>query len=245
MSGLHVAVIMDGNGRWAQERGMPRWRGHIAGLDSVREIVRAAPAMGVETLTLYAFSSDNWKRPAGEIRKLFWLLREYSRKERDELVERGVRVTMIGRRDRLPTGSRFAIERLEKITQNGTTLNLRLAIDYSARSEITRAIREAVEQGTSLTTEEIGRFLTRGVHDPDLLIRTAGERRLSDFLLWESAYTEFFFTPVAWPDFRPHHLEAALADFEGRERRFGGIISLNPRALPAVGELTEKAEKVV
>jgi len=149
MSGLHVAVIMDGNGRWAQERGMPRWRGHIAGLDSVREIVRAAPAMGVETLTLYAFSSDNWKRPAGEIRKLFWLLREYSRKERDELVERGVRVTMIGRRDRLPTGSRFAIERLEKITQNGTTLNLRLAIDYSARSEITRAIREAVEQGTS------------------------------------------------------------------------------------------------
>jgi len=236
--GLHVAVIMDGNGRWARSRGMPRWRGHLAGVESVRDAVRAAPDLGVTTLTLYAFSSDNWKRPAAEVGRLFWLLREYCARERAELLENGVRVTGIGRRDRIPRSALAELTRTERETAGESRLNLRLAIDYSSQSEVTRATLELLRrvQTGSLTAAEISTELlhqtvTGGVPAPDLLIRTAGEQRLSDFLLWELAYAELYFTTVLWPDFRRADLTRALADFRRRERRFGGL-GARPAILP-------------
>ena len=231
MSGLHVAIIMDGNGRWARRRGKPRWRGHVAGVDSVRDVVRGAPDLGVTTLTLYAFSSDNWKRPSAEVGRLFWLLREYCQREQEELRQNGVRVTGIGRRDRIPRSALAALEAAEAHTRDGTRLHLRLAIDYSARWAITEAAREmasAVERGAiaadEITPEALHTEITRVVPEPDILIRTAGEQRLSDFMLWESAYAELVFTPVLWPDFRREHLAAAIAEYQRRERRFGGLV---------------------
>jgi len=227
---LHVAIIMDGNGRWAQQRGLPRWRGHLAGVRSVRSVVRAAPELGVTTLTLYAFSCDNWNRPRKEVVRLFDLLAEYCAKERPKLLERGVRVSAIGRRDRIPPRSLNALEELESATRHGTTLHLRLAIDYSARAAITDAVRALTAQvyaGTlgphEIESATIDQFITGGVPVPDLLVRTAGEQRLSDFLLWESAYAELYFTERPWPEFRGEHLAQALVDFRGRERRFGGL----------------------
>ncbi|HEX9579506.1 MAG TPA: polyprenyl diphosphate synthase [Gemmatimonadales bacterium] len=231
MSGLHVAIIMDGNGRWARRRGKPRWRGHVAGVDSVRDVVRGSPDLGVTTLTLYAFSSDNWKRPSAEVGRLFWLLREYCQREQEELRQNGVRVTGIGRRDRIPRSALAALEAAEAHTRDGTRLHLRLAIDYSARWAITEAAREmasAVERGAiaadEITPEALHTEITRVVPEPDILIRTAGEQRLSDFMLWESAYAELVFTPVLWPDFRREHLAAAIAEYQRRERRFGGLV---------------------
>ena len=228
MSGLHVAIIMDGNGRWARSRRKPRWRGHLAGVDSVRDVVRAAPDLGVRTLTLYAFSSDNWKRPPTEVGRLFWLLREYCARERDELLANGVRLTAIGRRDRIPASALRALEAVEQVTAGGTTLDLRLAIDYSARAAITTATKtlaRRVARGElrvdALTDRELNDAITGGVPAPDLLIRTAGERRLSDFMLWELAYTELYFETATWPEFGRSHLEHALADFRRQERRFG------------------------
>ena len=230
MSGLHVAIIMDGNGRWARAQGKPRWRGHLAGVDSVRNVVRAAPDLGVRVLTLYAFSSDNWKRPAMEVGRLFWLLRRYCIGERDELVANGVRVTAIGRRDRIPAAALRALEQLERDTAEGTKLHLRLAIDYSSRAAIAEAVRTLARQvaegrlaPAEMTEQKLNHLITRGVVQPDLLIRTAGERRLSDFLLWEVAYTELYFSPTAWPAFHREHLAEALADFRRRERRFGAV----------------------
>ncbi len=230
MSGLHVAIIMDGNGRWARSQRKPRWQGHLAGVDSVRDVVRAAPDLGVQTLTLYAFSSDNWKRPPTEVGRLFWLLREYCARERDELLANGVRLTAIGRRDRIPKSALKALEAVERDTASGTTLNLRLAIDYSARAAVTSATKELarrVARGelalNALTDRELDRAITAGVPAPDLLVRTAGERRLSDFLLWELAYAELYFESATWPEFRREHLERALADFHRRERRFGAV----------------------
>lgn len=230
MSGLHVAIIMDGNGRWARAQGKPRWRGHLAGVDSVRNVVRAAPDLGVRVLTLYAFSSDNWKRPAMEVGRLFWLLRRYCIGERDELVANGVRVTAIGRRDRIPTSALRALEQLERDTAEGTKLHLRLAIDYSSRAAIAEAVRTLAQQvaegrltPAEMTEQKLDHIVTGGVAQPDLLIRTAGERRLSDFLLWEVAYTELYFSPTAWPAFHREHLAEALADFRRRERRFGAV----------------------
>ncbi len=223
---------MDGNGRWARERGLPRWRGHLAGVESVRDVVRGAPELGITTLTLYAFSSDNWKRPTGEVGRLFWLLREYCRREETELRRNGVRVLAIGRRDRIPASARTALETIEHRTRRGDTLLLRLAIDYSARWAIARVAAEmAAEAGegrldpTRVTVEELHRRLACGVPDPDLVVRTAGEQRLSDFLLWESAYAELYYSPVYWPDFRRADLATALSDFQGRERRFGAVES--------------------
>jgi len=244
MSGLHVAIIMDGNGRWARRRGSPRWRGHLAGVESVRDVVRGAPDLGVTTLTLYAFSADNWKRPPGEVGRLFWLLREYCQREQEELRDNGVRVTAIGRRDRIPRSALAALERAEAYTADGTRLHLRLAIDYSARWAISEAARELarrVDRG-SLTPEEISpdalqAQITRLVPEPDVLIRTAGEQRLSDFLLWELAYTELVFTGVLWPDFRREHVAQAIAEFQRRERRFGGLVA----ARSAVQELVVAA----
>ena len=230
MSGLHVAIIMDGNGRWARAQGKPRWRGHLAGVDSVRNVVRAAPDLGVRVLTLYAFSSDNWKRPPMEVGRLFWLLRRYCIGERDELVANGVRVTAIGRRDRIPTSALRALEQLERDTAEGTKLHLRLAIDYSSRAAIAEAVRTLAQQvaegrltPAEMTEQKLDHIVTQGVAQPDLLIRTAGERRLSDFLLWEVAYTELYFSPTAWPAFHREHLAEALADFRRRERRFGAV----------------------
>ncbi len=228
--GLHVAIIMDGNGRWAKLRGLPRWRGHLAGVDSVRSVVRAAPDLNVTALTMYAFSSDNWKRPATEVGRLFWLLREYCVKERKELLKEGVRVTAIGRRDRIPRSALRELEEIERVTAENSRLNLRLAIDYSARWAISHAARRVAElvRNGVLTPEELDAAalhaqISDGVPDPDLLIRTAGEKRVSDFLLWELAYTEFYFTPRYWPEFTSDDLAEAVAEFAGRERRFGGI----------------------
>jgi undecaprenyl diphosphate synthase len=237
MSGLHVAIIMDGNGRWARRRGQPRWRGHLAGVESVRDVVRGSPDLGVTTLTLYAFSSDNWKRPPAEVGRLFWLLREYCKREQEELRENGVRVTAIGRRDRIPRSARAALEAAEAYTRGGARLHLRLAIDYSARWAISEAARElarGVAKGAigtdEVTPEALHTEITRLVPEPDLLIRTAGEQRLSDFMLWELAYAELIFTPGLWPDFRREHLGEAIAEFQRRERRFGGLAAGRPTA---------------
>jgi undecaprenyl diphosphate synthase len=230
MSGLHVAIIMDGNGRWARRRGTPRWRGHLAGVDTVRQIVRAAPDLGVTTLSLYAFSADNWKRPATEVGRLFWILREYCRREQQELRTNGVRLVAFGRRDRIPRSARQALEEAEAFTRDGRRMLLRLAIDYSSRWAITEAARELARQvkrgldPERVSVDALHAEITRLVPEPDLLIRTAGEQRLSDFLLWESAYAELYFAPTYWPDFQPPHLEAAIAEYNHRERRFGGLV---------------------
>jgi undecaprenyl diphosphate synthase len=236
MSGLHVAIIMDGNGRWAKRRGLPRWRGHLAGVDSVRDVVRAAPDLGVTTLTLYAFSADNWKRPPTEVGRLFWLLREYCRREQEELRENGARLEAFGRRDRIPRSARAALEEAERVTRGGKRMLLRLAIDYSSRWAIAEATRQLARQvqARALDPEQISvdtfhTQLTQLLPEPDLLIRTAGEQRLSDFLLWEAAYAELYFTPHFWPEFRRSHLETAINEFRRRERRFGGLA---PAAAP-------------
>jgi undecaprenyl diphosphate synthase len=220
--GLHVAIIMDGNGRWAQARGLPRGAGHRAGSAAVRRVVEAAPAQGVGVLTLYAFSSDNWKRPGPEVGTLMRLLENYLRTEVASCVEKGVRVEVLGRRDRLPARVRDAIVTTERRTAAGRALRLRLAIDYSSRDAIVRAAAHRPK-----SREELARHLEPAIHPPapdvDLLIRTGGEQRLSDFLLWESAYAELYFTEVAWPDFDGGSLAGAIAEFDRRQRRFGGL----------------------
>lgn len=208
-AGLHVAIIMDGNGRWAQARGWPRTAGHRAGAETVRRVTEAAPGLGIGTLTLYAFSSDNWKRPRPEVDALLRLFARYMRQETARCIEQGVRFTVIGRRDRLPARLVSLIEETERQTAGGSRLWLRVAVDYSAR--------EAIRRG------EVG-------PDVDLLIRTGGEQRLSDFLLWESAYAELHFCRVAWPDFAERDLSLALEEYRRRERRFGAV---EPMVVPA------------
>lgn len=243
MSGMHVGIIMDGNGRWARAQGRPRWRGHLAGVDSVRDVVRGAPEMGITTLTLYAFSADNWKRPPGEVGRLFWLLREYCRRERAELVESGVRVTHVGRRDRIPASALGELDRTLNATARGGRLHLRLAIDYGSRWALTEAVRIVSRQVSSgdlgpddISLNLLDRILAGNVPHPDLIVRTAGEQRLSDFLLWESAYAELYFTNVLWPDFRRQDLALAVSEFERRERRFGAVTApAEPSHVTAVG----------
>lgn len=219
---LHVGIIMDGNGRWATARGLPRALGHKAGVAAIRRVVEAAPGQGIGTLTLYAFSSDNWRRPQDEVGALMGLLRLYLRDEADRLARAGVRLTVIGRRDRLPEGIAEAIGRAETLTAAGTALHLRIAIDYSARAAILAAA--ALMGAGTLSAAEFGHRVSGGpVPDVDLVIRTSGEQRLSDFLLWESAYAELHFTPRHWPDFDASDLALALIAFAGRERRFGGL----------------------
>jgi undecaprenyl diphosphate synthase len=220
---LHVAIIMDGNGRWAARRGLPRTAGHRAGADAVRRVVEAAPALGITTLTLFAFSSDNWRRPRDEVAALMSLLRRYLQAELARLIDNDVRLTVIGRRDRLPDGIGNAIADAEQRSAAGRRLNLRIAIDYSARDAIASAAAAwRLERPPS--REEFSRLLTGDApHDVDLLIRTSGEKRLSDFLLWEAAYAELCFLDVLWPDFGADDLRLALADFHRRERRFGAL----------------------
>jgi len=236
-SPLHVAIIMDGNGRWATARGLPREAGHHAGVAALRAVVEAAPRLAVTTLSAYAFSTDNWRRPAHEVAVLMGILRRFLNNEIARLAAAGVRVKVMGRRDRLPDGIADLISQAEAATAEGTSLDLRIAIDYSGRDSILAAVSTA--SPASLTREEISRRLEQrgGGPDIDLLIRTSGEQRLSDFMLWEAAYAELYFTETLWPDFDGKELERALNTYRVRERRFGGLPQGAPapdRALAAV-----------
>jgi len=225
----HVAIIMDGNGRWAEQRGMPRWKGHEMGAQSVRRVSEAACRRAIPILTLFAFSSENWKRPAKEIQILFSLFLRYLVSERQNLLQKGIRISAIGRRDRLPPLVREALCATEAATRNGECLHLRIALDYGSRHEIVEAVRALAcdVAGKTLKPEDISedsinRKLS-DVPDPDLIIRTAGERRLSNFLLWQAAYSEFYFSPKLWPDFGEEDLESAIADYRSRTRKFGAL----------------------
>lgn len=227
----HVAIIMDGNGRWARERHLPRPLGHRAGMQAVREAVEAAIEAGVGVLTLFAFSEENWNRPHTEIGALMGLLEEYIARETEELRANGVEVHALGDLARLQPTAREALDRLIDATRGGTKLLLNLAISYSSRAEIARAARrlaEDVVQGR-LALEDVDedalalRLYTAGLPDPDLLVRTSGELRVSNFLLWQIAYTELFISPVLWPDFSRRHLYEAVLAYQGRERRFGRV----------------------
>jgi undecaprenyl diphosphate synthase len=215
---------MDGNGRWATRKGLPRRAGHAAGVEAVQRVVEAAPGLGVGTLTLYAFSADNWRRPETEVRFLMGLLRRYLETEMARLARSGARLTVIGRRDRLPGDIAAAITDAEQRTAAGSELHVRVAIDYSARDAILAAAAAAARPD-DFTREGFARLLTGqdGHQDVDLLIRTGGEQRLSDFLLWECAYAELYFTDRLWPDFGAGDLAEALTSFHRRERRFGGL----------------------
>jgi undecaprenyl diphosphate synthase len=219
---LHVAIIMDGNGRWATRRGLGRSAGHRAGVAAVRPIVEHSAEIGVSVLTLFAFSSDNWRRPPQEVDALMRLLRAYLRLDLDRFIKSGAKLTVIGRRDRLPPRLRKEIARAEAASAGGTKLNLRIAFDYSSREAIAQAAAAfAAEPEPSL--DRFGQLVAPGADTVDLLIRTGGEKRLSDFLLWESAYAELYFTDKMWPEFGPADLEAAVDEFRGRERRFGKV----------------------
>lgn len=229
----HVAIIMDGNGRWARARGRPREFGHRAGMEAVREVVEGSIQAGVEVLTLYAFSQENWHRPQREVRALMGLLQLYVRRERDELKEKGVEVHAIGELSRLGPRTRSALLSVVEHTCGGSALKLNLAISYGARAEIVRAARalaERVQRGT-LVPAEIDEALfaselyTAADPDPDLLIRTSGELRISNFMLWQLAYTELHVSPVLWPDFTREHLFSAILDYQRRERRFGRVLA--------------------
>ncbi len=224
-STLHAAIIMDGNGRWALARGLPRPAGHRAGVETVRRVVDSAPDLGIGILTLFAFSSDNWKRPGGEVAGLMALLAEYMERETPRAVENGIRLQAIGRRDRLEPDLRNAIARAEEATAAGSRLWVRMAVDYSGRDAILAAARNLLE----ISRESLDRALGPPV---DLLIRTGGERRLSDFLLWECAYAELVFSRRMWPDFGSEDLAGAVREFRGRERRFGAVPQQPVRVAP-------------
>ena len=225
----HVAIIMDGNGRWAKARGLPRLAGHRAGAQAVRRAVEAAVQAGVSWLTLYAFSSENWRRPADEVLELTGLLRHYIRQELAEMGRQGVRVRVLGDRGRFDADTQADLAQTERSTKGNTRLNLNVALSYGARDEILAAARAAAEAAVAgrldpaaLDEAAFGRLLyTAGMPDPDLVIRTSGEHRLSNFLLWQSAYAELVFLDVLWPDFNAAELDAALAEYARRERRFG------------------------
>ena len=236
--GLHAGIIMDGNGRWAEARGWPRVAGHREGAKAVRRVIEAAPDLGIATLTLYAFSSDNWRRPPEEVAALMELFVHYLRSEAAECIEKGVRISVIGRRDRLSPIVRAAMDETERLTRDGRRLQVRLAVDYSSRDAILEAARKAARQAAvaagmdtpppHLSRESFSYLLAEAMHadeaaDLDLLIRSGGEQRISDFMLWEAAYAEMVFTPRMWPDFDAEDLAQALEEFRRRERRFGAV----------------------
>ena len=229
----HVAIIMDGNGRWAAARGLPRGEGHRRGVEALRRTIRAAGDIGIEIVTIFSFSAENWSRPAGEVRELMGLLRRFIRNDLAELHKSGVRVRVIGERDDLdPDIGRLLVE-AEELTRDNDKLTLVVAFNYGARQEIARAARRIAEEAVQgrlaaadVTVETVGRFLDApDLPDPDLIIRTSGEQRLSNFLLWQAAYSELVFVPVNWPDFDRAALEAAIREYRQRERRFGGLIA--------------------
>jgi undecaprenyl diphosphate synthase len=225
----HVAIIMDGNGRWAEARGLPRNRGHLAGVESVKEVVRSVHDLGLEYLTLYAFSSENWNRPDAEVSELMRLLEVYLEDNLEEAQERGVRLRVMGQLERLPEATRAAVDRAVETTRGNRNGDLIFALSYGGRAEIVDAARRLIrsaEEGSvdpDLLDEKTfaAHLYLPDVPDPDLLVRTGNECRISNFLLWQVAYTEIYTTPVMWPDFRREHLEAAIREFQSRERRFG------------------------
>jgi undecaprenyl diphosphate synthase len=227
----HVAIIMDGNGRWAESRGLPRSAGHHKGVEAVRRTVRAAMELGVQYLTIFSFSSENWSRPAAEIDDLMGLMKLFVRRDLAELHQNGVRIRVIGERDRVDPELLALIDDAVALTSDNVALNLVIAFNYGSRAEIAKAARRLAERAldgaivpADITPEALAAALdTHGVPDPDLLIRTSGELRLSNFLLWQSAYTEFVFLEAYWPDFGRELLERAIEEFRGRIRRFGGI----------------------
>lgn len=224
---LHAAIIMDGNGRWATARGLPRIAGHKEGAKAVRRTVETAPKLGITTLTLYAFSQDNWQRPRTEVDALMRLFRSYLLSETDECIENGIQIEVIGRRDRFTPGLLAAIESAEQRTEACRSLHLRIAVDYSSKYSLLRAA-ELVPPSAHLTEQNFARLISQANNsvstpDVDFLIRTGGEQRLSDFLLWECAYAELIFTSRMWPDFDATDLEDAVAQFHGRQRRFGRV----------------------
>lgn len=227
----HVAIIMDGNGRWAKARGLPRLAGHRAGVEALRKTVRAAPDLGISWLTVYAFSSENWSRPKSEVSDLMGLLKLFIRRDLAELHQAGVRVRIIGDKDGLQHDILSLLEEAEALTAGNEALTLVIAFNYGGRDEIVRAARRlarSVADGAidadAITADLFAASLdTNGIPDPELIIRTSGELRLSNFLLWQAAYSELVFLPCYWPDFNSEHLAEALRDFSGRERRFGGI----------------------
>jgi len=227
----HVAVIMDGNGRWARARGLPRYRGHAAGMTAVRETIEGACEAGVRVLTLFAFSTENWNRPEREIGALMRLLQAYVKREAAELIRQGVEVHVHGDVERLAAGPRKAVGQIEELTRGGATLHLNLMISYSGRAELARAARrlaQKVKRG-ELEPEQVdeaalaGELYTADLPEPDLLIRTSGEQRISNFMLWQLAYTELYITPTLWPDFSREHLFEALHEYQKRDRRFGRV----------------------
>ncbi len=228
----HVAIIMDGNGRWAKERGWSRSEGHRLGTENVRRVVRALARRGVGYVTIYAFSTENWDRPAHEVHSLMELLGRTIESETAVLHAEGVRIRHLGRLDRLPESLQAAVERSVELTRHNTTINLSVAFDYGGREEIVGAARRLIESGVDardLTEQMLAAELyTAGMPDPDLIIRTAGEMRLSNFLLWQSAYAEYYSTSTLWPDFDETHLELALEEYERRQRRFGRIEAAAP-----------------
>lgn len=242
---LHVAIIMDGNGRWAVRRGLARSAGHRAGIQAVRRVVEAAPDCGIATLTLFAFSSDNWMRPRDEVKSLMWMLRGYLRSETRRFIESGARLIVIGRRDRLAAQLRAEIHRVERATAHGRRLTVRVAIDYSSRDSILRAAAR-LPAGRLPSREDFARLLASPLaiadtappveSEVDLLIRTGGEQRLSDFMLWESAYAELLFSDLMWPEFGADDLRAAVEEFHRRERRFGALRIPKSNAAFAPGE---------
>ncbi len=234
----HIGIIMDGNGRWAEMRGLPRLEGHRRGVIRVREIIETAYRMGVEGLTLYTFSIENWRRPNDEVAVIMGLLEETLKGEFSAFIERGIRFRVIGNRERLPEELRGFIEFIEKATENNRQLTLQCALSYGGRDELIRAIKRAVYLNLStneITEECISNLLdTAGIPDPDLIIRTSGEQRLSNFLLWQSAYSEFYFTPTLWPDFTKEELLESIYEYQTRERRFGSITDKTPKCTSIV-----------
>ena len=222
----HVAIIMDGNGRWAKERGLLRVQGHRAGLETLREIVRHSQRLGVKYLTVYAFSTENWKRPKDEVSGIFKLVVKYVQTELAELCENNVRVSILGNWDDLavPQESKDSLKVLIGSTENNTGLRFNIALNYGGRAEILKAVNELLASGSGpVDEEEFSKHLyTAGMPDPDVIIRTSGENRLSNFLTWQSAYSEIVLTPVYWPDFTPEEYEACIVQFQSRDRRYGG-----------------------
>jgi len=233
----HIAVIMDGNGRWARERRLPRVAGHRAGIDAVRELVEVCARLQLDVLTLYAFSKENWKRPRSEVSTLMTLLKEYVRRELKSLRDNDIKLRIIGRMEDLPSGAQQELHRAIDETRDNSGLQLNIALSYGGRTEIVDACREIVRQGVQpdrVDAELLAAHLsTAGQPDPDLLIRTSGELRVSNFLLWQIAYAEIWVTDTLWPDFRRLHLFQALLDFQRRERRYGGLGETNDPAAVA------------
>ena len=225
----HVAIIMDGNGRWAQRRNLPRLKGHGAGISNIRPVIEGFAKHGIEYLTLYAFSTENWARPQEEVQGLLEFLAAAIRDETQYFHERGVRLVHIGRIDRLSPGLQSSIHEAVDLTANNTNMTVCIAFDYGGRAEILTAIRQMIRDGvdpTSVDEQLVSNYLyTRNIPDPDLIIRTAGEMRLSNFLIWQSAYSEYYFTPKAWPEFDQEEVRNSLQAYSQRQRRFGGIES--------------------